>query len=85
MLEILKNPNFDFLGKTKIFVGLSLALIVGGLGFMIVIYKSSLKIPALFAATLLCCLLGYAFVALVLRLRRWALQAWHESELQGGD
>jgi preprotein translocase subunit SecF len=29
-MEILKNPNFDFLGKTRIFVALSLALIVGG-------------------------------------------------------
>jgi preprotein translocase subunit SecF len=35
MLEILKNPNFDFLGKTKIFVSLSLALILGGFGFMV--------------------------------------------------
>jgi len=35
MLEILKNPNFDFLGKTKIFVGLSLALILGGFAFML--------------------------------------------------
>ena len=35
MLEILKNPNFDFLGKTKYFVSLSLAIILGGLGFML--------------------------------------------------
>ena len=35
MLEILKNPNFDFLGKTKIFVGLSLALIAAGVAFML--------------------------------------------------
>jgi preprotein translocase subunit SecF len=35
MLEILKNPNFDFLGKTKYFVMLSLALIVGGFGYML--------------------------------------------------
>ena len=35
MLEILKNPSFDFLGKTKIFVALSLALIFGGFGFML--------------------------------------------------
>ena len=35
MLEILKNPNFDFLGKTKYFVALSLAFIFGGLGFML--------------------------------------------------
>jgi preprotein translocase subunit SecF len=35
MLEILKNPNFDFLGKTKYFVSLSLALIFGGLAYML--------------------------------------------------
>ena len=35
MLEILKNPNFDFLGKAKYFIALSLALIFGGLGFML--------------------------------------------------
>jgi len=35
MLEILKNPNFDFLGKAKYFIAMSLALIVGGLGFML--------------------------------------------------
>ena len=35
MIEILKNPNFDFLGKTKFFVSLSLAVILGGLGFML--------------------------------------------------
>ena len=35
MLEILKNPNFDFLGKTKYFVALSLAVILGGMAFML--------------------------------------------------
>lgn len=35
MLEILKNPNFDFLGKTKYFVALSLAVIFGGFAFML--------------------------------------------------
>lgn len=35
MIEILKNPNFDFLGKTKIFIALSIAVIVGGLGYML--------------------------------------------------
>jgi len=35
MLEILKNPNFDFLGKAKYFISLSLFLIVGGLGYMV--------------------------------------------------
>jgi preprotein translocase subunit SecF len=30
MLEILKNPNFDFLGRTRYFIASSLILIVGG-------------------------------------------------------
>jgi preprotein translocase subunit SecF len=34
MLEILKNPNFDFLGKSRYFIGASLAIIVGGLFYM---------------------------------------------------
>ncbi len=29
-MEILKNPNFDFLGKTRYFVAASLAIILGG-------------------------------------------------------
>ena len=33
-MEILKNPNYDFLGKAKYFIPLSLAVIAGGL-FMI--------------------------------------------------
>jgi preprotein translocase subunit SecF len=35
MLEILKNPNFDFLGKSRYFIGASLALILGGLAYML--------------------------------------------------
>ncbi len=34
MLEILKNPNFDFLGKTKYFGAFSLAVILGGFAFI---------------------------------------------------
>lgn len=34
-MEILKNPNFDFLGKTRYFVGLSLALVLAGVGYML--------------------------------------------------
>ncbi len=30
-MEILKNPNYDFLGKAKYFVALSLVVIVAGL------------------------------------------------------
>ena len=34
MLEILKNPNFDFLGKARYFVGASLLLIIAGIAAM---------------------------------------------------
>ena len=34
MLEILKNPNFDFLGKARLCVALSLALIVAGVAYI---------------------------------------------------
>ena len=34
-MEILKNPNFDFLGKTRYFVTASLLLIVGGILLML--------------------------------------------------
>jgi NitT/TauT family transport system permease protein len=53
----------------------------GGLGFMIIVYKSELKIAAIYAATLVCCLLGFVFVSLVLYLRHLALHRWHESAL----
>lgn len=53
----------------------------GGLGFMIMIYKSELKIDALYAATLICCLLGFVFVSIVLFLKSAALRDWHESTL----
>ncbi len=57
----------------------------GGLGFMIMIYKSELKIDALYAATLVCCLLGFIFVSIVLYLKSLALRDWHESTLSGQD
>jgi preprotein translocase subunit SecF len=34
-MEILKNPQFDFLGKTRYFVGLSLLVIFSGLAYML--------------------------------------------------
>jgi preprotein translocase subunit SecF len=34
-MEILKNPNFDFLGKTKYFLALSGLLILGGIALML--------------------------------------------------
>ncbi len=33
-MEFLKNPNFDFLGKTRYFVGASVLLILAGIGWM---------------------------------------------------
>ncbi len=57
----------------------------GGLGFMIMIYKSELKIAAIYAATLICCLLGFLFVATVLYFRHLALHQWHESALPGRE
>jgi preprotein translocase subunit SecF len=33
-MEIIKNPNFDFLGKARFFVGLSVLLILGGIAWM---------------------------------------------------
>ena len=35
-MEILKNPSFDFLGKTRIFVTMSLLVILGGIAYMAV-------------------------------------------------
>jgi preprotein translocase subunit SecF len=34
-MEFLKNPNFDFLGKTRYFVGASVLVIVAGLAYML--------------------------------------------------
>jgi NitT/TauT family transport system permease protein len=57
----------------------------GGLGFMIMIYKSELKIAAIYAATLICCLLGFGFVSLVLYFRHICLHKWHESALESTE
>lgn len=53
----------------------------GGLGFMIMIYKSDLKIAAIYAATVICCLMGFFFVSLVLTAKWLFLHNWHESHL----
>jgi preprotein translocase subunit SecF len=34
-MEFLKNPNFDFLGKTKYFVGASVLVVLAGLAYML--------------------------------------------------
>lgn len=51
----------------------------GGLGFLIVIYKAQLKIPALFATAMVACLLGFLFVGAVSYLKWRCLHLWHES------
>jgi len=35
MLEILKNPQFDFLSKARYFIGASILIILGGLAYML--------------------------------------------------
>jgi len=53
----------------------------GGLGFLIMIFKSELKIAGIYAATLVCCLMGFLFVGLVMYFKHLALRKWHESAL----
>ena len=53
----------------------------GGLGFMIMIYKSDLKIAAIYAATVICCLMGFVFVSIVLAAKYIFLHHWHDSHV----
>ncbi len=55
-----------------------------GLGFVVVIFSSQLKVPALFAAALLACLIGFLFVGLVNWLSWRLLRRWHDSYLMDG-
>lgn len=50
-----------------------------GLGFLVIIYNAQLKIPALFAAALASCLIGFLFVGMVNVLSWAALRRWHDS------
>jgi NitT/TauT family transport system permease protein len=52
---------------------------VGGIGFMVILYNSQLKIPELFATALVACLLGFVFVGCVNLLHWYLLKNWHES------
>jgi NitT/TauT family transport system permease protein len=54
----------------------------GGLGFMVVVYNSQLKIPELFATAIVACALGFIFVSMVLVLSWYLLRHWHESVAQ---
>ncbi len=51
----------------------------GGLGFLVYVYNTQIKIPALFATALISCLLGFVFVAAVAWLSWALLHRWHDS------
>lgn len=51
----------------------------GGLGFLVYVYNTQIKIPALFATALTSCLLGFIFVAAVALLNWAVLHRWHDS------
>lgn len=51
----------------------------GGLGFLVYVYNTQIKIPALFATALASCLLGFLFVAAVAGLNWLVLHKWHDS------
>jgi len=52
---------------------------VGGIGFMVILYNSQLKIPELFATAFVACLLGFVFVGCVNWLHWYLLKDWHDS------
>jgi NitT/TauT family transport system permease protein len=52
---------------------------VGGIGYMVILYNSQLKIPELFATALVACMLGFVFVGCVNWLHWFLLKNWHES------
>lgn len=54
-----------------------------GLGFLVIIFNAQFKVPALFAAALASCVIGFLFVSLVNLMSWFALRRWHESYLQG--
>lgn len=54
-----------------------------GLGFVVVIFSSQLKVPALFAAAFTACAIGFLFVGLVNWLSWFLLHKWHDSYLDG--
>ncbi|WP_017443792.1 ABC transporter permease [Gayadomonas joobiniege] len=53
-----------------------------GLGFVVVVFSSQLKIPALYAAAFTACAIGFIFVGLVNFLHWWMLHKWHDSYAQ---
>jgi NitT/TauT family transport system permease protein len=57
----------------------------GGLGFLVLVYSSQLKVPELFATAVVACLLGFVFVGLVNLLSWSLLRRWHESYVGQGN
>jgi NitT/TauT family transport system permease protein len=51
----------------------------GGLGFLIITFKSELNVAGIYAVTLVCCAIGFVFVGAVLLLRKRLLGSWHPS------
>ena len=52
---------------------------VGGIGFMVILYNSQVKVPELFATAFVACFLGFIFVGCVNWLHWMLLKNWHES------
>lgn len=52
---------------------------VGGIGFMVILYNSQLKVPELFATAFVACFLGFIFVGCVNWLHWSLLKNWHDS------
>lgn len=50
-----------------------------GLGFVVVIFSTQLKIPALYAAAFTACIIGFVFVGIVSWLHWRLLHNWHSS------
>ena len=54
-----------------------------GLGFVVAIFSSQLKVPALFAAAFTACAIGFIFVGFVNWLSWYQLRRWHDSYMDG--
>ena len=54
-----------------------------GLGFVVMIFNSQFKIPALFAAAMVSCAIGFLFVGMVNLVSWLALRRWHDAYLAG--
>jgi len=51
----------------------------GGIGYLVLVYESTLQIPELWAAGFVACVCGFVFVIFVLALNWLLLRKWHDS------